>query len=133
AEFGEIRKRVEEIAAQHELDREQAERIANERKEKQAELDLAARRDAAATKPSTAPLSADLEQRVEQLRKQAEMRVVASGTQLRTAPYRSAAKVETLAPYTDVVVLIVTPYWYGIQTADGHRGWIHHSELEALP
>ncbi|HEY3928430.1 MAG TPA: SH3 domain-containing protein [Candidatus Koribacter sp.] len=135
AEYGEVRKHVEEIAAQHELDREQAERIAKERKEKQAELDLAARRDAALTvaKTTGAPLSADLEQRVAQLRKQAEMRVAASGTQLRTAPYKAAAKIQTLPPYTDVVVLIVTPYWYGIQTADGHRGWIHHSELETIP
>lgn len=135
-EFGEIRQRVEEIAAKHELDREEAERIARERKEKQAELDLAARHDAAANAPkppSTAPLSADLEQRVAQLRKQAELRVKASGTKLKTAPYRSAASLEGLAPYTDVVVLVVTPYWYGVQTVDGHRGWVHRSEVEALP
>jgi hypothetical protein len=135
-EFGEIRQRVEELAAQHELDRAESERIARERKEKQAELDLVARRDAAASAPkaqSTAPLSVDLEQRVAQLRKQAELRVRASGTKLKTAPYKSAANMEALAPYTDVVVLIVTPYWFGVQTADGHRGWVHRSEVEALP
>ena len=135
AEFGEIRKHVEEIAAQHEIDRENAERIARERKDKQAELDLAARQEAAAAAAhtNTTPLSADLEQRVSQMRRQAEMRVTASGTKLKTAPYKGAANVEALAPYTDVVVLIITPYWYGVQTVDGHRGWIHHSELEQLP
>lgn len=135
AEYGEVRKKVEEIAAQHELDREESERIAKQRQEKQAELDLTARDEAniAASKAAAAPLSADLEKRIAQLRKLAEMRVGASGTQLKTAPYKSAATIQNLPPYTDVVVLIVTPYWYGIQTADGHRGWIHHSEIEALP
>jgi hypothetical protein len=136
AEFGEIRQHVEEIAAKHEIDRQEAERIARERKEKQAELDLVSRQEAAAAaakNQAAAPLSADLEQRVGQLRKQAELRVKASGTQLKTAPYKGAANMQTLAPYTDVVVLIVTPYWYGVQTVDGHRGWIHHSELESLP
>ncbi len=135
-EFGEIRQRVEELAAKHELDREEAERIARERKEKQAELDLMSRQDTAAAAAKTqasAPLSADLEKRVARLRKQAELRVKASGTQLKTAPYKGAANLQALAPYTDVVVLIVTPYWYGVQTVDGHRGWIHRSEVESLP
>jgi hypothetical protein len=135
-EFGEIRQRVEELAAKHELDREEAERIARGRKEKQAELDLMSRQDAAAVAAKTqasAPLSADLEKRVAQLRKKAELRVKASGSQLKTAPYKGAANLQALAPYTDVVVLIVTPYWYGVQTVDGHRGWIHRSEVESLP
>ncbi len=134
AEFGEIRRHVEDIEAKHELEKQEEARIAREREEKQAELDLAFRQERATTQQkAAAPMSADLEQRVAQLRKQAEMRVTSAGSQLKTAPYRSAATVQSLPPYTDVVVLIVTPYWYGIQTADGHRGWIHHSELEMLP
>jgi hypothetical protein len=135
AEFGEIRHHVELIAAKHEIEKDQAARIARERQEKQAELDLAARQDAAlAAKATTsAPPVTDLEQHVAQLRKQAEMRVKASGTKLKTAPYKGATSIQALAPYSDVVVLIITPYWYGVQTADGHRGWIHHSELEMLP
>lgn len=130
-EFGEIRQHVEQLQAKHELERDEEERIARERKEKQAELDLMSRQETA--KANVAPLSADLEKRVTQLRKQAEMRVSAAGTQLRSAPYKGAAKLQNLAPYTDVVVLIVTPYWYGVQTADGHRGWIHRRELGSLP
>lgn len=132
AEFGEIRQKVEKIAAQHEIEKAEEERIARERKEKQAELDLAARQDAT-KKASAAPVSADLEQRVSELRKQAELRVRASGTSLKSAPYKSAANLQALAPYTDVVVLIVTPYWYGVQTADGHRGWVHRASVETLP
>lgn len=131
AEFGEVRQRVEEIEAQHEMDRLEQERIAKERKEKQQELDLASRQEAA--KRTEVPVSADLEKRVADLRKQAEVRVRASGTQLKTAPYRTAANIQALAPYTDVVILVVTPYWYGVQTADGHRGWVYHGEVESLP
>lgn len=135
AEFGEIRQHVEAIAAKREIEKDEEARIARERLEKQSELDLAARQDAAAAakNATVAPAVTDLEQRVAQLRKQAEMRVKTSGTKLKTAPYKGAAILQTLAPYTDVVVLIITPYWYGVQTADGHRGWIHHNELETLP
>ncbi|ABF39438.1 hypothetical protein Acid345_0433 [Candidatus Koribacter versatilis Ellin345] len=130
AEFGEIRQRVEQIMARHETDRMEAERIARERNEKQAELDLAARQEAAKA-AAAAPI--DLEQRVVQLRRKAELRVKASGTQLKSAPYKGAASLQSLSPYTDVVVLIVTPFWYGVQTADGHRGWVYHAEVENLP
>jgi hypothetical protein len=134
AEFGEVRQRVEQIEAKREIDRAEVERIARERKEKQAELDLMARQDAANTVNAKAETAAvDLEQRVAQLRKKAELRVKASGTNLKTAPYKSAANLQALPPYTDVVLLIVTPYWYGVQTVDGHRGWVHHSEVETLP
>ena len=131
AEFGEVRQEVEKIAAQREIEKAEEERIARERKEKQAELDLASRQDA--VKANAATMSVDLEQRVTQLRKQAELRVKASGTNLKSAPYKSAASLQALAPYTDVVVLIVTPYWYGVQTADGHRGWVHRASVETLP
>jgi hypothetical protein len=131
AEFGEVRKRVEQIQARHETDRLEEERIARERRDKQAELDLVAREEAA--KASAIPAATDVEQRVAQLRKEAEIRVRASGTQLKSAPYKAAASLQNLAPYTDVVVLVVTPYWYGVQTADGHRGWVYHGEVESLP
>jgi hypothetical protein len=31
------------------------------------------------------------------------------------------------------VVLILTPYWFGIETNDGHRGWLRKEELVPLP
>ncbi len=135
AEFGEIRQHLETIAAKVELEKDEEARIARERQEKQSELDLMSRQDAAAAakRTATAPIATDLEKRVAQLRKQAEVRVRASGTQLKTAPYKGASNIQSLAPYTDVVVLILTPYWYGVQTVDGHRGWVHRSEVEAVP
>ena len=91
---------------------------------------LMSRQDAARAKQ---PISNDLEQRVKELRKKTEVRVSAAGTQLKIAPYQSAAAMQQLPPYTNLLVLIITPYWYGVQTEDGKRGWIHRSEVEAMP
>jgi hypothetical protein len=75
----------------------------------------------------------DLEQRVHSLRQEVERRVKAPGTDLKAAPFRSAAKVATLSAYTDVVVMIVTPHWYGVETPDGQHGWLPLDQLESLP
>ena len=39
----------------------------------------------------------------------------------------------SLPAETEVLIVVLTPYWYGVETEDGHRGWIHHSQLESLP
>jgi len=70
-----------------------------------------------------------LEQRVQSLRQQLERAVKGSGAQLKSAPYKTAASLKTLDPGTQVVILIVTPYWYGIETEDGLHGWLHRDEL----
>jgi hypothetical protein len=75
----------------------------------------------------------ELEQRVSSLRHQVERRVKADGAQLKSAPFQSATTVEKLPANAEVLLLIVTPYWYGIETDDGHHGWVHHSQLEPLP
>ena len=33
----------------------------------------------------------------------------------------------------DVVILIVTPHWLGVETPDGQRGWLPQELLEQLP
>jgi hypothetical protein len=33
----------------------------------------------------------------------------------------------------EVVIIIVTPYWSGVETEDGQHGWVHHEQLEPLP
>lgn len=75
----------------------------------------------------------ELEQRVSSLRHQVERRVKADGAQLKSAPFQSATTVEKLPANAEVLLLIVTPYWYGIETDNGHHGWVHHSQLEPLP
>ena len=75
----------------------------------------------------------DLEQRVNALRHQVQQRIKAPGASLKAAPFRSAANVANLAAYTDVVIVIVTPHWYGIETPEGQRGWLPLDQLEPLP
>ena len=75
----------------------------------------------------------DLEQRISALRHEVERRVKAPGADLKAAPFRAAANVKTLAAYTEVVIVIVTPHWYGVETPDGQRGWMPADQLETLP
>jgi hypothetical protein len=75
----------------------------------------------------------DLEQRVNSLRHEVERRVKPPGASLKAAPFRSAANVATLAAYTEVVIVIVTQHWYGVETPEGQRGWLALDGLEPLP
>lgn len=70
-----------------------------------------------------------LEQRIQALRQQLERTVKGSGVQLKTAPYKTASGLKVLDPGTQVVILIVTPYWYGVETEDGLHGWLHRDQL----
>jgi SH3-like domain-containing protein len=72
-------------------------------------------------------------ERVENLRRQVERIVKTSGAQLRSAPFHSATSIKTLDAGSEVVILIATPYWYGVETEDGQHGWVNHSQLELLP
>jgi len=76
---------------------------------------------------------AEMQKRLEDLRHQVELRVKDPGAQLKAAPFHSAATLETVPAQSEVLIRIVSPYWYGVETDDGHHGWIHHSQLEALP
>ncbi len=84
--------------------------------------------------PSTPGLSVqELQERVRALRHQVELRVKDSGASLKSAPFRSSTTILSLPAQTEVLVVVLTPYWYGVEIEDGHRGWIHHSQLEPLP
>ena len=75
----------------------------------------------------------DLEAEVTSLRHEVERRVKAPGADLKAAPFRSAASLKTLSAFTEVVVLIITPHWLGIETPEGQRGWLPVEQLEPLP
>jgi hypothetical protein len=75
----------------------------------------------------------DLEQQVRALHHELERRVKAPGADLKAAPFQSAANLKTLSAYTDVVILIVTPHWLGVETPEGQRGWLPQERLEQLP
>jgi hypothetical protein len=71
-----------------------------------------------------------LDQRVKDLRKQVERLVKAPGAPLKSAPFHTASTLQSLPPGTEVLILISTPYWYGIETHEGQHGWIMRAELE---
>jgi hypothetical protein len=75
----------------------------------------------------------DLEERVNTQRHLVERRVKAPGAELKAAPFHDSAPLATLVAYTEVVIVIVTPYWYGVETPEGRHGWIHQEQLELLP
>ena len=75
----------------------------------------------------------ELQKQVETLRHQVELRVKDPGAALKAAPFQSSTTLVSLPGATEVLVVVLTPYWYGVETEDGHHGWIHHSQLEPLP
>jgi hypothetical protein len=74
-----------------------------------------------------------LERHVSNLRRDAERLVKSPGGKLRSAPFHSATSLKDLPAGAEVVILISTPYWFGVETEDGEHGWVHRSELEMLP
>jgi hypothetical protein len=74
-----------------------------------------------------------MQKHVDALRHEVELRVRDQGGQLKASPFHSSATLQSLSAQSEVLVVVVTPYWYGVETEDGHRGWVHHSQLEPLP
>lgn len=71
-----------------------------------------------------------LEEHVKELRRQVERVVKAPGAPLKSAPFHTASTLQTLPTNTEVLILISTPYWYGVETHEGQHGWIPRDELE---
>ncbi len=88
--------------------------------------------DPVASLAPTAP-GQTLELRVKSLRKQVERLVKSPGAPLRSAPFHTASALATLSTGTEVLIVISTPYWYGVETHEGQHGWIMRDELENLP
>jgi hypothetical protein len=88
--------------------------------------DTATRADASSS-PQT------LEQHVQDLRRQVQRLVKAPGAPLQSAPFHTATTLRSLPPGTEVLIVISTPYWFGVETHDGQHGWILRDELEQVP
>ena len=91
-----------------------------------ARTDVASSRNAQAS-PQT------LEQRVEDLRRQVQRLVKAPGAPLQSAPFHTATTLQSLRAGTEVLIVVSTPYWYGVETHEGQHGWILRDELEPIP
>jgi hypothetical protein len=84
------------------------------------------------SQPDNAPAQS-LDQRVRELRRQTERLVKAPGAALKSAPFHTATNLQSLPTGTEVLIVISTPYWYGVETHDGQHGWMSRDDLEELP
>ena len=84
------------------------------------------------SQPETAPTQS-LDQRVRHLRRQTERLVKAPGAPLKSAPFHSATNLQALPGGAEVLIVISTTYWYGVETHDGQHGWMLRDDLEELP
>jgi hypothetical protein len=74
-----------------------------------------------------------LEQQVKELRRRVERVVKSPGAPLKSAPFHTANTLQLLGTGTEVLVVIDTSYWYGVETHDGQHGWMMRDELEQEP
>ena len=77
-----------------------------------------------------APPGQSLEEHVKDLRKQVERLVKAPGAPLKSAPFHTASTLESLPAGSEILILISTPYWYGVETHEGQHGWMMRDQLE---
>jgi hypothetical protein len=73
------------------------------------------------------------EQHLAALRRQVQRVVKKPGAPLKSAPFHSASTLKSLEPGTEVLVVILSPYWLGVETHEGEHGWIRRDQLEQLP
>jgi hypothetical protein len=116
-----------------------AEQEAAETQRRRESVDLAKqtfireREDEASLLATAQSSEQDLEQSVKSLRREVERRVRAPGVSLKAAPFGSAANIANLPAYTEVVIVIETHHWYGVEIPSGLRGWLPLDQLELLP
>ena len=125
---------------ENQIDGVETEKKQREEREKQSQDKLTAQAlerkrlaDEASALAAAQTSAQTLDQHLDYLRHQAERVVRAPGGELKSAPFHSASKVKSLEAGAEVVILIVTPYWYGVETTDGQHGWINRAHLEPLP
>ena len=93
--------------------------------------------------PPTAPAKAEMTQpavlaetpqeQLKKLRRQVERVVRPPGAPLKASPFRSAKTLTTLPSGTEVLIVITTPYWLGVETHQGQHGWVSREDLELAP
>jgi hypothetical protein len=131
AEYQDVQDHIDAV----ELQKTQAREGEKQRQEELAQRELELKREKGeAVNLAAAQTSAQaLEQHVRDLQRQAERVIKAPGAQLKAAPFQTASNLKSLETGAEVVIVIATPYWYGVETEDGQHGWIHRKQLEPLP
>ena len=131
AEYKDIQDHLESI----QLKKKEAAEVEKRRQEELAKQSLEQKRqqEQAAELASAQTSTESLEQHVQNLRHQLERVVKSPGADLKSAPFHSATNLKSLQPGAEVLVLITSTYWYGVETEDGQHGWISRGQLEPLP
>ncbi|MEO6829952.1 MAG: SH3 domain-containing protein [Acidobacteriaceae bacterium] len=75
----------------------------------------------------------NLKVRLHTLQRELELQVKSGGAELKSAPFHAAASLKSIPAGTQVVILILTPQWYGVEATDGQRGWLRRDTVEPLP
>jgi hypothetical protein len=73
------------------------------------------------------------EEHLKDLRRQVERLVKSPGAPLKSAPFHSASTLQSLPPGTELLIVVSTTYWVGVETHDGQHGWILRDQLEQMP
>jgi len=79
------------------------------------------------------PAVQTLEQHLQDLRRQVQRVVKAPGAPLQSAPFHTATTLQSLPAGTEVLIVVSTPYWFGVETHEGQHGWIMRDQLEQVP
>lgn len=80
----------------------------------------------------TEPSTETIEQRLQELRQQVERLVKAPGAPLKVAPFHTAGTLQSLPPGTEVLIVVTTSYWFGVETHEGRHGWMLRDDLEPV-
>jgi hypothetical protein len=131
AEYKDIQDQVDAL----ELQKTQAKQGEKQRQEELARqaLERKSEQDEALALATAQTSVQGLEQHIQELRRQAERVIKAPGAQLKSAPFHTASNLKSLDAGAEVVIVVATPYWFGVETEDGQHGWIRHDQLEPLP
>jgi hypothetical protein len=129
SEFAEIQGQIVRIQRE---ERETAETLTRQQQLRDAQTNAKEQAEEAARLQDAETSVQGLKLRAHELEHDAEVRVI-DKADLKSAPFQRAATIVSVPTNSDVLVEIITPYWYGVETVDGHRGWLRHDQVEPLP
>jgi hypothetical protein len=130
AEYGAIQAAVEK----YHRDQQEAAEADKERQDEVTKAILTRQRQQEAANLEAAEDSVrNLETRLHDLQHDLERQVKAGGADLKSSPFHGAANLKSLPAGTQVLIQIITPYWYGVETPEGQHGWLRHDTVEPLP
>jgi flagellar biosynthesis GTPase FlhF len=73
-----------------------------------------------------------VQKQIQDLQRERSRRVRSPKADLKAQPYNQSKTLYSLSQGAGVLVLLETPNWYRVQTADGQQGWIYRLLLEPV-